>query len=111
MENFQSKYERAAKRVKELKGFYGHLRAFVIVNAFLYLMRSEWFHSMMPDSFPLEPYYFEWVHANVFLWGVGLMIHGLFVYRNKFPFFKKWEERQIRKYMEEEDEEVKKFRK
>jgi hypothetical protein len=28
-------YERAKKRVEEVKGFYGHLTAFIIVNLFL----------------------------------------------------------------------------
>lgn len=29
------KYQRAKKRVEELKGFYGHLTAFIIVNVVL----------------------------------------------------------------------------
>ena len=33
-----AKYERAKKRAEELKGFYSHLLAYILVNAFLIIV-------------------------------------------------------------------------
>ncbi|MGX1929280.1 2TM domain-containing protein [Flagellimonas sp. 2504JD4-2] len=105
-----NKYERAAKRVKELKGFYNHLKIFVIINGLFYLIKSGWLTPIMPDGFPTEAYYFDWINANVAIWGIIVVIHGLTLYRHKLPFLKKWEERQIKKIMEQDQEEVKKYK-
>ena len=110
MESQKSKYERATKRVKELKGFYNHLKIFVLFNGLLYLMRSGILHSILPEDFPVEPYYFDWVHVNLLIWGVILLVHALVLYRHKFKFAKKWEERQIQKYMDKEQDEVKRYK-
>jgi len=104
METIDSKYLRAKKRVKELKGFYRHLKIFVLINGLFYLGRSGVLHSLMPDEFPEESYYFDWVDANVMVWGLILLVHALYVHRNKFPFLKKWEARQIQKHMERESD-------
>jgi len=106
MENFENKYERAAKRVKELKGFYRHLKIFVIVNGVLFLLKSGILHSTLPDGFPTEPYYYDWINANLLIWGVILLVHALYTFRYKLTFLKKWEERQIQKYMEEDQSET-----
>lgn len=110
MENTVQKYERAAKRVKELKGFYNHIKIFVVFNGFLYLIRSGFLHQFLADDFPIRPEYFEWVHTNVLIWGLILVAHALITYRNKFSFYKKWEARQIQKYLEKEEQENKKYR-
>ncbi|MBT8185910.1 MAG: 2TM domain-containing protein [Eudoraea sp.] len=105
-EQYFEKLERAKKRVKELKDFYGHLKAYIIVNALLLLFRGGVVSFIFQDSVTLESGFQDWLHLNfVFfpvLWGIGLLVHGLIAYRNKFSFLKKWEENQIRKYMEED---------
>ena len=109
MENSVQKYERATKRVKELKGFYNHIKIFVIVNALLYGVRSGFFHQFLAPDFPIRPEYFEWVHTNLLIWGAILLVHALITYRNKFSFYRRWEARQIKKYMEKEEQENKKY--
>ncbi len=105
-----NKYERAKKRVKELKGFYNHLKIFILINGILYLLKSGWLTPLMPEGFPTEPYFFDWINLNILIWGLIVVIHALTLFRNKMPFLKNWEERQIKKYMEEESNEVKKYR-
>jgi len=100
------RYKKAQKRVKELKGFYNHLKIFVIVNALLYLIKSGVLNSWMPKGFPTESYYFDWVHTNFIIWGLMILAHALILYRHKLPFLKKWEEKQIQKYMEKDREEI-----
>ncbi len=110
METGNTKYERAAKRVKELKGFYNHIKIFVFINGFFYLLRSGVLDSLLFKDIHMEAYYFDWVHVNVLIWLLILVVHGLFTYRNRLPFLKNWEERQIKKYMEEEEGGSKKIR-
>ncbi|MCW9037746.1 2TM domain-containing protein [Altibacter sp.] len=43
-----------------------------------------------------------------FFWGIGLTFHGLYVFQDRFRFFKNWEERKIREYMEKDEEEMNK---
>lgn len=84
-------YERAKKRVEEVKGFYGHLIAFIIVNVFLaviYLLTT-------PGGFP-------WFLFITFFWGIGLISHAVTVFSKRGIFSKEWEERKIKEYMEKE---------
>ena len=109
MQQLENKRERATKRVKQLKGFYNHIKVFVVINGLFYLFKSEWFQSLLFDGFTLEPYFFEWVHANVLIWLAILAVHALVVFAPKMKIFKGWEERQIKKFMEEENDERNKY--
>ena len=42
-----------------------------------------------------------------FFWGIGLLFHGLNVFKHNFHFFKDWEERKIKEFMEKEEEDQK----
>ena len=94
MKNFeeQKRYDRAKERVAELRGFYNNLTSYIVFISFLaglnyYL--NEW-------SYP----WFLWAALG---WGIGLAFHAAKAYRINPMFNKDWEERKIRKYMEEED--------
>ncbi|MDT0607107.1 2TM domain-containing protein [Croceitalea rosinachiae] len=110
MKKEESKYERAIKRVKELKGFYNHLKIFLIVNGTLFLLKSGWLHLWLPEGFPTAGYYFDWINANVLIWLLILMVHFILLHRNKWAFSKKWEEKQIQKFMEKESDETKRYK-
>ena len=85
-------YERAKKRVEELKGFYGHLIAYIVVNVFLAIVNL------------LTTPGFWWFHFVTFFWGIGLVAHGLSVFTKRGIFSKDWEDRKINEYMEKEKE-------
>lgn len=84
-------YERARKKVEELKGFYGHLTAFIVVNLFLAAIN----YFTTPG--------FWWFLFVTFFWGIGLIAHGLSVFM-KQGLTKNWEERKIKEFMEKEKE-------
>jgi len=86
-------YERAKKRVEEVKGFYSHLITYIAVNAFLAII-----------NFFTTPG-FWWFLFVSFFWGIGLVAHGLSVFMRRGIFSKEWEERKIREYMEKEEKE------
>ena len=107
MQNYNQRREAAQKRVNEIKSFYGHLRAFIIINIILIVLQTELVDFILDRNAEMDPAFFVWVDLNILitplLWGIGLAIHGLYVYRHKFTFLKSWEKRQIKKFMEEDE--------
>ena len=104
MENFdKDKYERAQKKMKDIKGFYTHLTVYLIINTFLVLAQMGIFSgSLSHVGFPIWGFF-----TTPFFWGIGVFFHGLYVFQHKFSFFRNWEERKIKEYMEKDDEEFK----
>lgn len=77
-------YERAHKRVKELKSFYSNLISYIIVNTFLIVL-----------NFTTSPNHL-WFYWCLLGWGIGLVAHGMSV----FAIGRNWEEKKIRELME-----------
>ena len=97
------KYERAKKKMEDIKGFYTHLVVYLIVNTMLILVQLGIFtRGFYGIEFP------EWsVFSTPFFWGIGLFFHGLYVFLHRFRFFKDWEERKIKEYMDKDEAEFK----
>lgn len=90
-DNYQAKYFRASGRVSELKQFYsrcfrGMIAIFIVAAINYYL--DEWSHP-----------WFLWV---VFAVGLGLVLHGFKVFGFNLFMGRDWEERKIKKFMEED---------
>jgi hypothetical protein len=94
MENYnqnEDRYHKARKRVEEIKGFYGNLISYIVVNCFLIVINLI----TSPD--------YLWFYWPLLWWGFGVVFHGLKVF-NYMPFFSKdWEERKIKEFMEKEE--------
>ncbi|KMQ71426.1 hypothetical protein ACM44_07345 [Chryseobacterium koreense CCUG 49689] len=88
MEN-NIQYQRAKKRVKEMKGFYIHVTVFVMVNLLLFGL-----------NFSKGSEIAYWSFLTPLLWGIGLLAHALSVFLPNFIFGKDWEERKIRQFMQ-----------
>jgi len=88
----QEKLERAQERVKAEKGFYGNLTAYCIIIPFLFFV--NWFSSGLQ---------IPWFLFAATGWGLGLFFHYMEVFNYNPLFGKDWEQRKIRKYMEEDD--------
>lgn len=81
-------YNRAAKRVKELKGFYGNLISYALVIPFLIFVNLY-----------TSPQY-HWFWWPMLGWGIGLASHAFQV----FGISNNWEEKQIQKILAKEKE-------
>ncbi len=86
----EEKYKNATKRVKEIKGFYSNLVSYILVNLFLVFINLTY----SPDKI--------WFIFPMIGWGIGLLIHGLTTFGDRWFFSKEWEEKQIKKYMDRE---------
>lgn len=80
-------YERAVKRVKELKGFYGNLISYCIVIPFLVII------NLLTSPGQL------WFYWPMLGWGIGLLAHGM----NVFAIGKNWEEKKIQEIMNKDN--------
>ncbi|TKD62572.1 2TM domain-containing protein [Flavobacterium sp. ASW18X] len=98
-----AKYQRAQKRVKEIKSFYIHLGVYVIINAFIL---ANFFIQSGFDQMR----FWDWTNfSTLFFWGIGLAFHGIRVF-GIFPIFgSNWEERKIQEYMDRDRAEKDKY--
>ena len=89
------KYLNAKKRVKQVKGFYIHALVFVLVNAFIIMMKV-----INGQHVAGEPQIKISRFLTIIIWGIGLFAHGLSVFLPNFILGKNWEEKKIRELME-----------
>ncbi len=89
------------KKVKDIKGFYTHLVIYLVINTILLLIQLQQFNFELGD---INITIFGYL-STPFFWGIGLLFHGLYVFQHKFRFFRDWEERKIKEYMEKDEEE------
>jgi len=83
-------YKKAKARVEKIKGFYGNLIAYFIVIPFLAYLNYQ-----TSPQFP-------WVIFPLLGWGFGVAAHGMEAFGYNPLWGKKWEERRIKKYMDDD---------
>ena len=82
-------YERASRRVKEIKEFYGSLISYCIVIPVLVFINFRTFSG------------FQWFWFPMLGWGLGLVFHAFRV----FGYGKSWEEKKIKEILDKENKE------
>lgn len=80
-------YERAQKRVKEIKSFYSNLISYCIIIPFLIII------NLITSSKSI------WFYYPMLGWGIGVIAHGMSV----FAIGKNWEDKKIREILEKEN--------
>lgn len=94
----EERYYKARKKVEEIKGFYGNLTAYIVVNIGLLVL-----------NLLTSPQYL-WFFWPLLGWGIGVAIHGMIVF-NYMPFLgKDWEEQKIKEFMEKEKDQKSKWK-
>ena len=92
----KDRYERAAKRVKRISGFYSHALVYVVINIMILVVNIQ----NLDDG----ESYFQWQTLSTpFFWGIGLLAHGFSVFIPNFILGKDWEERKIKEFMEKDN--------
>lgn len=93
-------YNNAYRKVKRLKGFYSHLRVYIIVNIIIIVANLN--EDIFTQGIHAEGI-LDWrTYSTAFFWGIGLAAHALSVFGRDIFFSDDWEQKQIQKYMEKE---------
>lgn len=82
-------YERARKRVEDIRGYYIHLMIYAVVNAGLFLI----------DALTGGGWWFYWPLLG---WGIGVGAHTVSMIASSSRFGPRWEERKIRELMQKD---------
>lgn len=91
-------YNAAYRKVKKIKGFYSHLKVYVIVNAIIIIssLNRDFIGSRFIDSGLLDWH----TYSTAFYWGIGLAVHAFSVFGPNLFFSEDWEQKEIKKYMD-----------
>lgn len=86
----EGRYLKAQKKVDDLKGFYGNLSSYILVNSGLIILNLV----TSPTNL--------WFFYPLLGWGLGVALHAMSVF-NYMPFLNRdWEENKIRELMNKE---------
>jgi hypothetical protein len=100
------KYMQARKRVDAIKAYYAHLILYVIASIALLSLKTSILEFFVSKGLT-DPGSHRWLAWNIIfipiVWGMILLGYGIYLFLLKPGFFKNWEQRQLRKYLEEED--------
>lgn len=94
-ENDYERYKKASEKVQELKGFYSHLIAYIVVIPLIAFVNLKF----TPDHY--------WFFYPMIGWGIGIFFHALGVFDTTSFFGKGWEEKKLKQFMKEEEEKLK----
>ena len=85
-------YEKARKRVKEIKGFYLNLITYLVVNLVLLII-----------NLVTRPHHL-WFYWVAIFWGIGILFNAANIFLRKGRFMgSEWEEKKIKKMMDREN--------
>lgn len=87
------RYDKAKKRVEELKKFYSNLVTYIVINLVLIIINLV----TGPGSL-----WFYWV---TIFWGIAILLHAsrVFIFKGKF-LGEEWEKKKIKEILEKEEE-------
>ncbi len=83
-------YQKAYKKVQNIKGFYTHLTSFVLVIGVVIFINLKY----SPEHL--------WFFYPLLGWGIGVVAHAIGVFEILPYFGKDWEQRKIEQFMENE---------
>nr|WP_199000263.1 2TM domain-containing protein [Flavobacterium sp. ASV13] len=97
--NTDESFNLAYRKVKRIKGFYSHLRVYVIVNIIIII--SSLNKPYVVDGHFVVRGFNNWeIYSTAFYWGIALLIHAFVVFGPDVFFSRDWEEKKIQKYMD-----------
>lgn len=97
------KYERARKRVAQLKSYYIHLGVYVVINAFILA------NLYIKSGYDNESFW-DWKNfTTAFFWGIGLLFHTVCTFGIIPVYSSKWEDRKIKEFMARDKAEKEKY--
>ena len=97
----EQQYVLARKRVEKISKFYKHLASYIVVNIFL---TAIFIVGDMNDEDTFIEAFTDYNNYKIWLyWGIGIAFQALNTFGLNLFMSKDWEERKIKKYMNEQD--------
>jgi hypothetical protein len=96
----KERYERAKKKVDNMKGFYGHFAGYLIVNIFI--SSNKIIRNLNSGESFSEAFFDFGTFSLWFFWGIGVFFHFYGVFGKEYIFSKNWEQRKIAEFIEKE---------
>ena len=97
----EQKYVLARKKVEKISKFYKHLASYVLVNIFL---SAIFIVGDMNDGDTFMEAFTDYHNYKIWLyWGIGIVFQALNTFGLSLFMNKDWEEKKIKKYMEEQN--------
>jgi hypothetical protein len=93
-------FEIAYKKVKRIKGFYSHLKVYIIVN--IIIIVSSLNRIYIGNHFEIRGFQNWEIYSTAFYWGIALVIHAFTVFGPDIFFNGNWEQKKIREYMDKD---------
>ena len=91
-EDLKANYKKAYQKTQELKSFYHSLILYLIIMSGLVYIWYEYSSNTI-----------QWFWFPAIGWGLGLFFQGLRIYDRNILFGSRWEQNQIKRYMEKEN--------
>lgn len=88
---------KAKKKVDKLKVFYIHLAGYIVVVGLI-----VWNFLIIEEG----PYKASIIWLNcttIIVWGIFILIHAWTTFKGRFLFSKKWEDKKVKQFMEEDN--------
>lgn len=90
----------AYRKVKRIKGFYTHLKIYIIVNVIIIVASTN--RGIFTEGIQASGL-LEWhTYSTALFWGIGLVAHGLSVFGSNILFSEDWEQKKIKEFMEKD---------
>ena len=97
----EQRYVLARKRVEKISKFYKHLASYIVVNIFL---TAIFIVGDMNDGDTFNEAFTNYHNYKIWLyWGIGIAFQALNTFGLNLFMSKDWEERKIKKYMDEQN--------
>ncbi len=94
-------YISAKKRVKDIKGFYSHILVYIIVNTLLSTLKVM--HSINNGESFSEAFFDIKTFMIWMAWAIGIIFHGFAVFSDSTISFKRWKDKKLIEFIEEEE--------
>lgn len=100
-------YNIAYRKVKRIKGFYSHLKVYIIVNVIIIISSVN--RNFIGNHFEVRSLQDWQIYSTAFYWGIALVIHAFSVFGRDIFFGDDWEQRKIREFMAKEAQDKNKW--
>lgn len=86
----------AKKKIARIRAFYLHLALYIVVLGLII-----WNLFIIEDT-PYTNTILAINYSTMFVWGFCVVLNGVFVFKGKSIFNKKWEERKLKEFLDDD---------